>query len=101
MVKVINYLSDCGYVVRQQNPEDKREHTIKLTAKGTVRTQKIVKKFDELDRLLFENMAEQEKKKFQDLLQHLTNILKSLPANDLFFSYKAKNDKRTKKNKTA
>jgi len=97
MVKVINYLVECGYVLRQRNPLDRREHIITLTKKGESSTKKIVKKFNALDRLLFTKLADPERKKLEEGLEKLTEVLKELPANDLFFSYSAKNSKRTKK----
>jgi DNA-binding MarR family transcriptional regulator len=96
MVKVMNYLVNCGYIKRQRNPADKREHLVMLTARGLESTKAVVKKFDQLDKKLFSKLSPSDKNALESLLEKLTAELKSLPANDLFFSYTANKMKQKK-----
>jgi DNA-binding MarR family transcriptional regulator len=98
MVKVMEYLVDCGYVERKVNPDDRREHIITLTRKGEQRTREIVKCFDQLDKQLFDGITEAERQTFVDILARTTQNLNSLPGNDLFFSYARTNKKISKPN---
>ena len=88
MVKVIDYLIKADYVTRTVNPDDRRQHFITLTKKGQKRTEEIVKAFNSLDNEIFTSVSLKDKITFINVLNHLTNNLKSFPANDLFFNYK-------------
>ena len=48
MVKVIDYLIKVGFVDRNVNPDDRREHFIVLTKKGLKQTAEIVKAFEDI-----------------------------------------------------
>lgn len=87
MVKVIDYLIENGYVKRCVNPNDRREHFILLTTKGEEKSQQIAEAFDGLDKELLTGLADAEKKLFQNVMEQLTQKLRVLPADDLFFEY--------------
>ncbi|MCC6371056.1 MAG: winged helix-turn-helix transcriptional regulator [Bacteroidia bacterium] len=88
MVKVMNYLVKAGYIVRQVNKNDRREHIIKLTKKGDKKTDEIVLAFHALDKKMFAGISKTEKARFVELLGELDFNLKQLPYHDLFFDYK-------------
>lgn len=96
MVKVIDYLIKAGFVDRKVNPEDRREHFIVLTKKGIKQTEEIVNAFKAIDAEIFSTISKSDKDIFIKVLCQLTNSLKDLPSNDLFFNYK-KTAKTTKK----
>ena len=88
MVKVIDYLIKAGFVDRNINPEDRREHFIVLTEKGYKQTAEIVKSFHEIDEEIFSAVSKEDQIIFNKVLCQLSSRLKELPSNDLFFNYK-------------
>ncbi|MBA4241905.1 MAG: hypothetical protein C0448_14360 [Sphingobacteriaceae bacterium] len=96
MVKVIDYLIKVGFVDRNVNPDDRREHFIVLTKKGLKQTGEIVKAFEDIDREIFSSIPKEEQVIFNKVMCQLSSKLKELPANDLFFNYKQTAKKRKK-----
>jgi len=88
MVKVIDYLIKAGYVTRKVNPEDRREHFVVLTKKGQKHTEEIVKSFNAIDEQIFSVISKSDKTTFTRVLNLLSDKLRILPGNDLFFNYK-------------
>ncbi|MES2760589.1 MAG: MarR family transcriptional regulator [Bacteroidota bacterium] len=88
MVKVIDHLIKVGFVDRNVNPEDRREHFIVLTKKGSKQTAEIVNAFNNIDAEIFSNVSKEEQATFNKVLCQLSTNLKTLPATDLFFNYK-------------
>ncbi|PBQ34721.1 hypothetical protein CNR22_24070 [Sphingobacteriaceae bacterium] len=88
MVKVLDYLIKAGYVLREINTEDRREHIVILTKKGQKYTAEIVKSFDEIDEQIFSTITKQDRIAFTRVLSTLSENLKLLPGNDLQFNYK-------------
>jgi DNA-binding MarR family transcriptional regulator len=88
MVKVIDHLIKVGFVDRNVNPDDRREHFIVLTKKGQKQTLEIVKAFNEIDKEIFLSISKEEQLIFNKVMCQLSSKLKELPANDLFFNYK-------------
>jgi len=96
MVKVIDHLIKVGFVDRNVNPEDRREHFIVLTKKGQKQTAEIVKAFNEIDKEIFSVVSKEEQAVFNKVICQLSSKLKELPANDLFFNYKQTSRSRKK-----
>lgn len=96
MVKVIDYLIKAGFVDRNINPNDRREHFIVLTKKGLKQTEEIVNSFNSIDTEIFSSVTKEDQAIFNKVLCQLSSKLKELPANDLFFNYK-KTSKKLKK----
>lgn len=88
MVKVIDHLIKLGFVDRNVNPDDRREHFIVLTKKGLKQTEEIVKSFKALDAEIFSTISKEDQATFNKVLCQLSVRLKELPATDLFFNYK-------------
>ncbi|MES2515106.1 MAG: MarR family transcriptional regulator [Bacteroidota bacterium] len=88
MVKVIDHLIKVGFVDRNVNPDDRREHFIVLTKKGLKQTAEIVNSFNKIDAEIFSNVSKEEEATFNKVLCQLSSNLKTLPATDLFFNYK-------------
>jgi DNA-binding MarR family transcriptional regulator len=101
MVKVIDYLIKAGYIDRNVNPDDRREHFIVLTKKGTKHTEEIVAAFKSLDDKIFADISKTEKDIFIKVLCRLTSNLEILPSNDLFFNYKKTARKKKKRSNVA
>jgi DNA-binding MarR family transcriptional regulator len=88
MVKVIDHLIKVGFVDRNVNPNDRREHFIMLTKKGQKQTGEIVHSFNNIDAEIFLNVNKDDQATFNKVLCQLSENLKTLPATDLFFNYK-------------
>lgn len=94
MVKVIDHLIKVGFVDRNVNPDDRREHFIVLTKKGLKQTAEIVKAFEDIDKEIFSSISKEEQVIFNKVICQLSSKLKELPANDLFFNYKQTSRKK-------
>jgi DNA-binding MarR family transcriptional regulator len=88
MVRVLDYLKSKGYIARGVNPEDRREHYITLTSKGRRQAKKVEAAFERLDRTMFDGLPQGMVRTFGATLELVTERLKSLPSNDLFFNYR-------------
>lgn len=88
MVKVIDHLIKSDLVDRVINPDDRREHFIKLTKKGLKQTEEVVRSFMAIDAEIFSTISKEDQETFIKVLDKLSFNLKTLPSNDLFFNYK-------------
>jgi len=88
MVKVIDHLIKVGFVDRNVNPDDRREHFIVLTKKGLKQTAEIVKSYNAIETEIFSEVSKEDQDIFNKVLCQLSSKLKELPATDLFFNYK-------------
>jgi len=96
MVKIIDYLIKSGFVDRNVNPDDRREHFIVLTKKGLKQTEQIVNSFNAMDEEMFSVVTKEEKELFISVLEKMTEHLGKLPLTDLFFNYKKTGRKKRK-----
>lgn len=99
MVKVIDYLMKAGYIARKVNPGDRREHFIVLTKKGKLRSEDIVKSFDAIDAQIFGSVSKNDRDVFLKVMNRLSDNLKMLPGDDLFFNYRKTGRVEKKQNK--
>lgn len=97
MVKVINYLMKAGYIDRQINPEDRREHFIVLTKKGQKHTDEIVKSFNSIDERIFFSVSKSDRTTFIKVLNQLSDNLKTLPGDTISINYTRAGVRRPKK----
>jgi len=88
MVKIIDYLVKMGYVRKNINLKNRREHFIELTKKGLNQTKQIVKSFNSLDEDLYRDLPVNKQIIFNEVICEMSSKLKNLPATDLFFDYK-------------
>jgi MarR family transcriptional regulator, transcriptional regulator for hemolysin len=87
MVKVLDYLRKHGYVTRRVNPEDRREHIVRLTTKGKARAEKVVDAFERLDARVFRKTPKGKRKNFRTMMEALDSELRIIPGDELFFNY--------------
>ncbi len=97
MVKIIDYLIKAGFVDRNVNPNDRREHFIVLTKKGLKQTEEIVHSFKAVDEEMFSVIKKEDQEVFVNVLAQMTAHLEKLPLTDLFFNYKKTGRKKKKK----
>jgi len=91
MVKILDNLGKAGFIERKVNPKDRRQHYISLSKKGEKQTKEITKTFAALDKQMFKGVSEKDANGFKNILRKLTENLKDIPKNSLFFDYKKAN----------
>jgi DNA-binding MarR family transcriptional regulator len=88
MVKVIDYLVKSGFVLRETNPENRRQYKLSLTKFGIEGALTIQKEFDALDELLLAKCNISSKSEFLNILKTMSDYMEDFPSNQLFFNYK-------------
>jgi MarR family transcriptional regulator, transcriptional regulator for hemolysin len=88
MVKVLDYLRKLGYIQKQTNPEDRREHFISLSKKGELAAKDIQKSVKMIEKKILSGLSCDELNTFSSVLNRVTDNMKAMPFNDLFFNYK-------------
>jgi DNA-binding MarR family transcriptional regulator len=88
MVKVLDYLSKLGYVQKETNPKDRREHFISLSKKGELAANEIKKSVKLIEKKALLNISANELETFLSVLLRITENVKQMPFTDLFFNYK-------------
>ncbi|MBS1635723.1 MAG: MarR family transcriptional regulator [Bacteroidetes bacterium] len=101
MVKVLDHLSKLGLIEKRVNPDDRREFFIHLSKKGEKQTKEIIRTFETVDFNMFHGVSDSDRTTFITVLHTVTENLKNMPSNSLFFNYKSpKKKKSVKKTKT-
>lgn len=88
MVRIIDYLSDFGYVRRKQNPQDRREYFIVLTTKGEEVIPEIKSAFSFVDDAALQSLNKEDRAYLDKVLQSVYENLNQLPAQDVKLDYK-------------
>jgi len=78
MVSVLDNLTDKGYITREVNPADRREHLIKATPKAHKAVPEIVAEFQKINQQITEDISDEELQVFETVLQKMHNKLKIL-----------------------
>jgi MarR family transcriptional regulator for hemolysin len=68
MVTILDYLEERGYVMREKNPQDRREQLIRLTEKAQSCIPIIRQAIKELNEMAFHNICESNKQIFNEVL---------------------------------
>jgi DNA-binding MarR family transcriptional regulator len=97
VVRMVDYLVDKGFVVRQQNPTDRREYFLVLTPEASRAMMEIRQAISQLNELVFASFTEEEKKQFWKALGQINDTLSSLPAEEVLFEYDPKTNPARKK----
>lgn len=90
VVRMVDYLVDKGFVVRQQNPGDRREYFLVLTPAADRAMTEIRQAISQLNELVFASFTEEEKKQFWKAIGRINDTLSSLPAEEVLFEYDPK-----------
>ena len=97
VVRMVDYLVDKGFVVRQQNPTDRREYFLVLTPEAGRAMTEIRQAISQLNELVFASFTEAEKKQFWQAIDRINDTLSSLPAEEVLFEYDPKTNPARKK----
>lgn len=73
MVSIINMLTAKGFVYRETNPNDRREHLLKVTEKAKLAVPQIVKTFEHINSDITKGISAHEMKIFESVLQKMQN----------------------------
>ncbi len=87
IVRMIDYLSDKGLVIREVNPNDRREHRILASKKGLKYVTKIEASFNDINQKAFAGFSKSEVKQYIDMCQRINENLESLPSTEYSIIY--------------
>lgn len=73
--RIVDKMVNNGYLIRTNNPNDRRQIKIELTSKGIKKKNMILKEFYECNKIITENLSEKEQK---ILNMNLANIIENL-----------------------
>lgn len=99
VVRILNYLTKQGYVIREPDETDGRKHRIALTPKAVNRMPQVHKAVQELNVFCAKNASAAEWKIFLKVLKQVHENLTALPAHELIVNVRTKKEspgRRTK-----
>lgn len=79
---LLKKLEQDGYIVRTASPEDNRYHRVVITEKGVQLAERTQDQFAGTDRIMFEDLTEQEKEVFANCLKKMHASLERLLSRD-------------------
>jgi MarR family transcriptional regulator for hemolysin len=83
MVRVMDYLVDKGMITRAVNPNDRREHIVKLTAKGKKIMPEVHNEIDQMNKIALKGLTKNEQIQFKGCIEKIISNLKNLPVNEV------------------
>jgi len=78
IVRIVDYLSGKGYVKRMRKTDDRRKHSLHLTAKGKQAIPEIKKSFSDLNKIVLNGL---ENNQISDLTQTISRIKRNIILN--------------------
>ncbi len=94
IVKILDYLSGKGMIVRQVNEKDRREHFISITPKGEKLVPVIAKAFNDTTEAAFKGLTKSERDTYIKAVEVIKANLLLLPSDEMKINFK-----KVKKNK--
>ncbi|MBC7863486.1 MAG: MarR family transcriptional regulator [Bacteroidia bacterium] len=94
MVRIMDHLSEKGYIIRTVCATDRREHSIKLTEKAKRIVPKIKKATQELNEKILVGMSKEKKAGFYAALETIYFNLNSEPKTKVTINYKTSSKKK-------
>jgi MarR family transcriptional regulator for hemolysin len=88
MVRIIDYLSKYGYVVRKQNENDRREYFIELTNKAIKALPDIKSAFEQANRNALKGIKKEQLECLENCLNTIENNLKNMPSTKVNLNFK-------------
>jgi MarR family transcriptional regulator for hemolysin len=76
MVSIINTLTAKGLVYRENNPNDRREHLLRVTEKAKIAVPQIVETFENINTDISKGISAHEMKIFESVLQRMQSNIK-------------------------
>lgn len=78
IVRIVDYLSEKGYVKRVRNTDDRRKHSLLLTQKGKLALPEIKKSFSDLNEIVLNGL---ENNQISDLTHTINRIKRNITQN--------------------
>ena len=94
VMRIIDDLSEKGYLKRTEKPDDRRAYIIKLTAKGTKVLPEIYKAIEELNKTALSGLTAKQINVFYSTLEVISENIAKLPSEPITISFK--NNKKLK-----
>ncbi|MDZ4846882.1 MAG: MarR family transcriptional regulator [Chitinophagales bacterium] len=88
MVRIVDYLSDKGFIKRIQSKEDRRYYHLVLTEKAQKTLPKIKAAFDAANAICFSGFKKNEKEEFQRMLLKMQDNLHHHPRVEVNLNFK-------------
>jgi len=88
IVKVIDTLTEQGFVYREINPADRREHLLKVTAKGKKAVPYIVEAFNATNKSITESVTDEELTIFNTVLKKMEMNMKPFTSTEIKYDTK-------------
>ena len=88
MVRIVDYLSDKGFIKRIQNKNDRRAYHLILTEKAQKTLPKIKSAFEEANEICFNGFKKSEKEEFQRMLIKMNDNLVNHPRVEVKLNFK-------------
>jgi len=82
IVNIIDTLSEQGFVYREVNPADRREHFLRVTEKAKKAVPKLIDAFETLNKSITENISDEEMEIFNTVLTKMGTNIKPLAAHE-------------------
>lgn len=87
VVRIVDYLAKKGYVVRKQNPIDRREYFIELTPLAVKALPDIKEAFDSINKSALKDLNDEQLECLQHSLKTIDNNLQRLPSSNVNINY--------------
>ena len=87
VVRVVNYLTGKGFVSRQINGKDRREHFLVLTEKGRALVPEIRQSIRKLNETALQHLGPEQTKQFFSTLDLICQNLSETPADEVFLNF--------------
>lgn len=94
LVRILDSLTDEGFVERRVNPKDRRQHLLYITPKGEPWVREIEIALLETDELFLNLFPEDQRPVFRAALQHLITATKDLPVEQVELYYNRVKDEK-------
>ncbi len=75
IVRVVDYLSEKGYIKRTKKPDDLRKHRIMITEKAKLAIPEIQKSFKEINNLVLNGLSDLQVSEFQETISKIKNTV--------------------------
>ena len=89
VLRIIDNLSEKGYVRRTEKPDDRRAYIIKLTAKGKKVLPEIYKAVKELNKTALSGLTDRQIETFYSTIEAINKNISDLPADTVIMSFKS------------
>ena len=90
MVRILNYLTRHGFVIRETDKSDGRKHRVRLTTKAIAHMPQIHQAVEELNSFCAKNISKGEWKTFLKVLNKMNENLRSLPSREIVVQIRSK-----------